>query len=593
MIHAFSYYLTCTARNMALTRLRRLRQPKYLISALVGAAYLYYFFLGQFFRHGSGHGSFPRAIPADLMPAAEVGFSVILLAAVLLPWLWPGGGKAILFTEAEIQFLFPAPVSRRSLLRFRILKGQLGILFGVLISTFIFGRGSLFPRTGFLLVGLWLVYSFLSLYYTAASLSKASLFEHGVSGLRRQAWVLALLALTVVSIVAWLRWFIPAPPPIGRTDLEQTLRWIAATAASGPAYYLLMPFKALVKPAFSQDLLTFLLHLPFALAVLAAVYFWIIQSDASFAEAALERAEKSATRLKVARSGRLPVAPSRTGRVRRPPFLLATDGPPAVAILWKNLASGGRIQLRILVLVIVAFLIVIGVAYVDREGRIAVVPLVVGGTTAVMACMLSILGPIMVRDDLRADLLNIDLIKTYPLSGREVVAAEILAPAGILALSQWALILIAATTLPNLEKMRLLLAHRAAFGLAAAILLPCISLIGLIMQNLAALLFPAWMQLGKALQRGIEATGQRLITTVLSAITLLLAAIPAAIAFVAAFFSAYWLVGLAAIPIAATAAASVLLVEAGIGIFFMGRLFDRFDPSHELDSLETGSDQST
>jgi uncharacterized membrane protein (DUF485 family) len=227
----------------------------------------------------------------------------------------------------------------------------------------------------------------------------------------------------------------------------------------------------------------------------------------------------------------------------------------------------------------------IGLSVFDQGGRRQTVPAVIGLTTGALACFFTILGPLMVRDDLRNDLLHVDLIKTYPISGQSVVIGEVLAPAVILALMEWTLIFISAAVLPSLDKTRLLPMHRFAFGLGAAILFPCITLIGLLIQNTAALLFPGWMQLGKAQQRGIEATGQRLITMVATAVLLVLAALPPVMAFAAAFFLGHWLIGLAVIPMAALMAALVILAEAWIAVIWMGHLFDRFDPSQELDTV--------
>ena len=40
----------------------------------------------------------------------------------------------------------------------------------------------------------------------------ASLSEHGWSGVKRQAWILAGLTGIILCILVWIRWFIPAPP---------------------------------------------------------------------------------------------------------------------------------------------------------------------------------------------------------------------------------------------------------------------------------------------------------------------------------------------------------------------------------------------
>ena len=50
-----------------------------------------------------------------------------------------------------------------------------------------------------------------------------------------------------------------------------------------------------------------------------------------------------------------------------------------------------------------------------------------------------------------------------------------------------------------------------AIALGAAVLLPVLDVLLLLIPNAAVLLFPSWIQTGKDSPRGIEATGQRLI----------------------------------------------------------------------------------
>ena len=47
MLGASLYIIVCTVRNRTRMRLRRLREPRYLIGAIVGVAYLYFSFFGR------------------------------------------------------------------------------------------------------------------------------------------------------------------------------------------------------------------------------------------------------------------------------------------------------------------------------------------------------------------------------------------------------------------------------------------------------------------------------------------------------------------------------------------------------------------
>ncbi|PYK98039.1 MAG: ABC transporter permease, partial [Verrucomicrobia bacterium] len=94
--------------------------------------------------------------------------------------------------------------------------------------------------------------------------------------------------------------------------------------------------------------------------------------------------------------------------------------------------------------------------------------------------------------------------------------------------------------------------------------------------------FPSWVQIGRERVGGIEVLGQRLIFMLGSVLVFAFALVPSAALFGLAFFLAKVLVGMiAAVPLAAVAAAIVLAAEAALAIWWMGRLFERFDLSAE------------
>ncbi len=581
MIGTFFFYLSRTFKNQTVSRIRRLKQPKYLLPALVGAGYLYLIFFRRMFTSRGMRPAPALPVSIDMLPLVEAGFGVLLLIVVLLPWILPWKNRGITFSEAEIQFLFPAPISRRALIHFRLVKMQLGILFSVLITFLFFGRGRFGAHPVALLLTLWAVYSFLALYRVGTSLAQTSLLEHGVWSLRRHFWLLFLLAAAVVSIVIWIRWYIPPPPEAGVASMENLQPWLLRTVESGPAFFLLLPFRMLVRPAFAPDMTAFLGDFAISLAMLALVYLWVLRSDAGFEEASLERARKLAIRLEAARSGRKAGAASSGAKVRRPLFRLAPEGPQHIAIFWKNLISFGRAgSLRILPVVVVVA-VSMTIIFSRQGGERSAAPVVIGMIAAVMAGFLTLLGPMMIRDDLRIDILLVDLLKTYPVPGWKIVLGEMLAPTAVLAAAQCGLLAIAAYAAPGFGDTPWPLSHRILAALACALLFPCFSLLGISIQNAAVLLIPGWVQLGKEQRQGIEAMGQRLITMVANVFILVFAVLPAGLLFAAVYFAGNWLLGWGVIPIAAAVAALVLLAEAGIGIWWMGRLYDRFDVSLE------------
>ena len=64
-----------------------------------------------------------------------MGGALALFVIVLLAWIIPHERAALTFTEAEVAFLFPAPVTRRTLIHFKLLRSQLGIFFTTLLLT--------------------------------------------------------------------------------------------------------------------------------------------------------------------------------------------------------------------------------------------------------------------------------------------------------------------------------------------------------------------------------------------------------------------------------------------------------------------------
>jgi hypothetical protein len=191
-----------------------------------------------------------------------------------------------------------------------------------------------------------------------------------------------------------------------------------------------------------------------------------------------------------------------------------------------------------------------------------------------------LLGPQVLRLDFRNDLPLADILKTFPMRGWQIALGEVLAPVAVLAAFQWVLLVVGAGLvfcLPVKQKALFL-----AITLGAAMLLPVLDLLLLLIPNAAVLLFPSWIQAGKDSPRGIEATGQRLIFALGQMLVLLLALLPAAGAFVGIFFLLYFAFGpAAAVPLASLAATIILAAEAGFGVMLLGKLFERFDVTEE------------
>ena len=144
MLSASLYIIVCSARNRLRARLRRLKEPRYLIGAIAGAAYIYVSFFARFRASGAsaarrnGRPPLPASMAALLASGPALG-GLALMVVTAVSWIMPFNSGLLDFSEAEMQFLFPAPVPRRQLLIHRMLRSQLGMLFGAAVIGFATG----------------------------------------------------------------------------------------------------------------------------------------------------------------------------------------------------------------------------------------------------------------------------------------------------------------------------------------------------------------------------------------------------------------------------------------------------------------------
>jgi len=99
-----------TLKNRILQWVRRLRQPRYLIGAIAGAAYFWFLI----FRRSSGNGKILLKTFSMIPVIADVA-SIFILLLMILPWALPDDSGGLQISEAEMTFLFPAPFRRRDL----------------------------------------------------------------------------------------------------------------------------------------------------------------------------------------------------------------------------------------------------------------------------------------------------------------------------------------------------------------------------------------------------------------------------------------------------------------------------------------------
>jgi ABC-2 type transport system permease protein len=583
MVRALLYLRVMSLIGLMTSRIRRLRQPKYLSGAVVGVAYIYLIYFRRAARPLSAHRPGPPVpnLPPETFTIFVDLAALALLVVLVVNWAIPRPAS-LTFSEAEIAFLFPAPVSRRLLIHYRLLGSQLGIALTALIFTVALRRGV--PSAGnvsFHAIGWWLILFTLNLHFIGTSFVYSKLMNRSLTTARERATRIGVVSIVVLALIVWAASTLRLPQSGDTGSASEFLKYLALQLHAGPFPWLLAIPRLVVAPYFATTGRAFLLALGFALIILIAHYIWVMYIQVSFEEASIARAEKRAARREAAQRGDW--RGQAAHKAQRSPFELRDSGRPEVAFLWKNLFSGGPIA-RPRTAIILALLALGGCDWLVQRPDLEPMRVFFGTIVGSFLGILLFVGSMMTRQDLRTDLPNTDILKTYPLHGWQVVLGELLAPLATLSTIIWSLMLAEFLLFPANTLTWFDPTLRGAVALSGALIAPPLLAIQLLVLNAAVLIFPAWTQsAGNRAARGIEVLGERIIFVAGLFLITTIALIPAAIGATFIFLVAKWLAGvLAAIILAAIAVVLVLSVEAWLGILWLGDRFERFDLSAEL-----------
>jgi hypothetical protein len=505
-----------------------------------------------------------------MQPLILVLGSLLVLAGVVRWWFFGGDRSALVFSAAEIQFLFPAPVSRNALIRWKLFRSQVLILINTLIWILVTRRTRTPLPIPLYVVSLWVLFTTLSLHRLGASLTRAGVLIHWKTGLRRLGLPL-LLALTgiVLLIVPIVRRWPELDSHCCGVGFWSLLK---SVLDQPPASIVFFAFRLVMTPVSAATVAQWSSAILPALGVLVVHFVWVIRSNAAFEEAAVqasaEQAERAAQR-KAARSGAAPT--TRTW----PHVRLKSSGWPGTAIVWKNLLAivRGSLSRRMLV-----GLLIFGIVSMVTLREQASLLQIVGSMGLAFAGFLIILGHNWIRNDLRQDLAHLALLRSYPLPGSTIVLAEVIASTIALTVVQYLCILIAWFGIQSDPTFGRYLTTSSVF-VTVPLLLLVLNAIVLSIQNTGALLFPDWVRFDRVRQGGFETLGQNILTT---AFTLLLTlaglVIPVASGFLAlALFrgmlgnTAYFA---ATLGFVVGAVAEIIVI-----LGWMGRIFERTEPS--------------
>lgn len=582
MIGTFALVTLQSFFNRIVYKLRRLRNPRYLVGAIAGAAYFYFFIIRRTLNRQTVHAGITRLGLGDL--GIDL-VSVFVLLLALVAWAFPGDEGGIELTEAEIAFLFPAPLRLRDILLYKIVRSQPQILITSAIAL-VFGARGWF-------VGTWAAFTVGQIYASMTALGRARLRVAGIGFLTRLGAVLGVAAL-----LAWYAWVTIAPGlrAMGEND-RTTFATVQTSLTQGPAF-------AILHTSLTHGLWAVLLFLPrfFAgamltsnlgtlaasvagLVVLAVIFFLIAaRLNVSFQEGSIAAAQKRlarVSRMQGWRGGR------NVAFKRMPAPNLRPTGPVEIAIVWKNVVALLRVSVAWVVVFLAIYLFMLGQVIWLHNPHVSAT---VGVMLACFGGFFVFMGPGVFSNDLRLDFGRMEVLKSYPISGERLIAAEICAPLVIVAGLELLFLATSAILLHlggTAEKGLSFLASAQFVIIALLITIPVCAM-QLVIRNSIPVLFPAWAGRSKEEPRGIAFTGQRIVMLLGNLFVLGLALIPAGLVLLPSLWvSMHWFSGHpAAIAIATMPSVFILGVEVWLGIKALGAQFDQLDISNELDIVE-------
>lgn len=557
MTEAVVYLQVRSLVNRSRQLRHRLKSPRYGIALLLGAGYLTLVFFGQ-----------PRANSGSLPPRVIEWIGTLGLALFTLKWWVFGADRtALAFTPAEIQFLFPAPVSRRALLGYKLARAQVRVLLSVLIWTVLLHRQGPHSLAGPLYAaGLWGLLTTVFLHRLGVALARDAVVERGWRAWRRALPV--VLAVSACVVIAVRRAAV-APD----ADLLARVRLIAETA---PLDWLLWPFRLVMLPLSASNTQEWAPRFAAVLGLLLLHLLWIVRADMAFEDAALEATARRAAQRERWRSHGDTGSPTRAeARTWRP---LAPSGHPGSAILWKNLTRLIRTVRPAFALIMIGMMalgLIFGIVS-DDQGEIALA--LVAGLALSWAGMLSVMGPQWIRNDLRGELEHLALLRTWPVSGLVVMTWEVASSALVLTGVQAMLCIGGVTALVLSGELPIGSAQVAVLTVPALLLLLAVNVIALSIQNGGALLYPSWVR-AELRPGGIEMMGQQFLTAGASLLLLMVALLGPGLLGGGIGYLLWPHLGLWSLGPAALLGTAGLGLEAFLILDWLGTRFEQFDPT--------------
>ena len=469
-------------------RVARMKNPKYLIGLVFGITYI----LSVFGRRNG---------VLKLLAMPGIGEKLVAfggtLCLILLSMQWLGifrtGGLRL--TEAELEILLSAPLSRRDLIHYHLLKPQTGFLTASLFLNLFMHRlfavqGYIFPF--FLLWGIFNLLLFNQTFLNLISLVPRWVWPS------RIAQILISLTLIFVGVGTLL------------TGFPDTVVLPGFPVAS--MGWIIFPFKSIAAGFFTAGMipfsLSFFLQLVLILGSYLAMRFIPVES-ACLEERTLTRFRKRVRRQKRRSSGRREVN-SQTPRKEFEGWFGNRSSVVRV-LMGKSIIGFWRFIPKLpltYILPIILCLWTVGLAIGPPESRapLAFMALIFAG-------VLIVIGGRLLHLDFRSELVHLEILRSFPVKGTQMVMSILAVNTLILGFVQFLLCLLFLITI-LLFNISLGVYSPFAIGISALVVFPVVASLFFLMENLLTLWLPSWFmdEPGETHTRGFDAMGKRILS---------------------------------------------------------------------------------
>ena len=472
---------------------------------------------------------------------------LIIMAMCLLFVFTSAGEKAIFFTPAEVDFLFPAPFNRRELLLYKLSKTVLGLVLATL----------LFSISFLLFLSSW-PSAFVGLLLTLALVQMVALMTGMVIQIvaeqaynRSRKLILAGLAVAVAAGLSETYRQIPA---------QSIFELVNGFLNTWPALVVLAPFKVFSNTILADRLFPDLVCWGAAAAAIdLGLLVLILKLDADYLESAAAISQKIYEQLRRSKQGGGIALPASQGslkfRVPRLPWL-GGAGPLA----WRQILTAVRTsQYAIIISLLIGVGLFIIASSVPKGGQGA--EMVTPSMGIGILVYLSFIFAMQLPWAFRGDIDHMDCLKSLPVTPLALVAGELAGGVTLLWTIQLVLlaIMLATGSGPLLTSA------------TAALLLP-FDLLMLTASNLVFLIYPVRMMPGTSAD--FQFVGRMMLFMLLQMLILVPSlGIPAGFGAIA-----FWISGFSW-PVFAVTTWLVLVAELLPLLMLLAWTFNRFDPS--------------